>query len=1005
MARPVRVLNVAEKPSVAKSVAGILSHGTMRTRNGRSPYNKIFEFSYTIGAQQCDMLMTSVTGHLMELDFEDQYRKWHSCDPVDLYHAPVRKKVPDDKVNLQKTLEEEARHCQWLVLWLDCDREGENIAYEVVDVCCATNPRLNIWRAHFSALIDREIHHAAQNLGRPNKMFADAVDARQEIDLRIGASFTRFQTMLLSDSFVMPFGTEERKLVLSYGPCQFPTLGFVVERYWQVQAHVPEDFWSIKCYHKSEDGSAEFAWARKRLFDELAAVIIYEMCMEEPTATVCEVTGQEKRKFPPVPLNTVELQKRASRYFRMGSEQTMKVAEELYQAGFISYPRTETDRFSENQDLQFLVNEQTQHRDWGQYALRLLDPQEELWRQPGDGGHDDKAHPPIHPTRFSQGEGNWTQDHTRIYELVVRHFLACVSQPAIGYGTTATVDIAGERFTATGLMITAKNYLDVYRFDSWGASTIPNFEVGQQFIPTRLTLEAGRTQPPPLLSEADLISLMDKAGIGTDATMHDHIKKLLDRCYATKDAQTRFCPTTLGEALVMGYDTMGKDLWKPDLRALMESDMKAVSDGRKTKAQVLDAAIQGMKSCFVDTRTQKEKLLDALGIFFERSAGGGEQRQTGEIVRLCPTCQQSNMMLRKKPDGKYMVGCSGYPNCRNVVWLPGPAFEASVTNHACPNCGPGQVFKVNLKFRRGEIPPGYNVEHTGCVFCDRVIKELIDACGSGPRPPPGGGSGTPAVPSMARAGANTRPGGGFANTNATTTGRSNSFGSRSNVGSVSAFGNGNAGGTGGNFVSARDVANANATRNCTNCGRAGHYNMDCPQHGQGQGHPPTTTHRRNVSTPAAAARGAILCECQEPAVLLTANTEANRGRRFHRCPNRACDFFQWEDDTPAAPAAPASTQRGQARGRVGGRRGQSAATRALGRSSSARAANRSGSSRQAQSSGSSRSSGSAGRRGQSNARRLNNLVSATGESIGGGGSCFNCGESGHWANACPSRNM
>ena len=103
--------------------------------------------------------------------------------------------------------------------------------------------------------------------------------------------------------------------------------------------------------------------ARKRLFDELAAVIIYDMCMEEPTATVCEVTGQEKRKFPPVPLNTVELQKRASRYFRMGSEQTMKVAEELYQAGFISYPRTETDRFSENQDLQFLVNEQTRHRD------------------------------------------------------------------------------------------------------------------------------------------------------------------------------------------------------------------------------------------------------------------------------------------------------------------------------------------------------------------------------------------------------------------------------------------------------------------------------------------------------------------------------------------------------------------------------------------------------------------------------------------------------------------
>ena len=79
---------------MAKSVAGILSRGNMRVRNGRSVYNKIFEFAYTIGGQQCDMAMTSVTGHLMELDFDDQYRKWHSCDPVDLFQAPVRKKVP-----------------------------------------------------------------------------------------------------------------------------------------------------------------------------------------------------------------------------------------------------------------------------------------------------------------------------------------------------------------------------------------------------------------------------------------------------------------------------------------------------------------------------------------------------------------------------------------------------------------------------------------------------------------------------------------------------------------------------------------------------------------------------------------------------------------------------------------------------------------------------------------------------------------------------------------------
>ncbi|PON86226.1 DNA topoisomerase, type IA [Trema orientale] len=605
----IRVLNVAEKPSVAKSVANILSRNQgLRVREGRSRYNKIFEFAYSINGHPTQMLVTSVTGHLMELEFEDRFRKWHSCDPAQLFHAPVRKFVPEDKLDIKRTLEEEARRCQWLVLWLDCDREGENIAFEVLQVCTAVNPHLTIKRAHFSALIERDIHEAAQNLVQPNKFFADAVDARQEIDLRIGASFTRFQTMLLRDAFVIDAATDERNLVLSYGPCQFPTLGFVVERYWEVQSHEPEEFWVINCSHKSDEGIATFNWMRGHLFDYTCTVIIYEMCVQEPTATVTNVRKQEKLKYPPHPLNTIELEKRASRYFRMSSEHTMKVAEDLYQAGFISYPRTETDSFSQRTNLrkwnrlsnEAIVEEQQGHPVWGSYAQRLLDPGAGIWRNPSNGGHDDKAHPPIHPTKFSAGEPGWSQDHLRLYELVVRHFLACVSQPAVGAETTVDIDIAGELFSASGRVVLAKNYLDVYRFESWGGSLIPTYVMGQQFVPTTLTLDSGVTRPPPLLSEADLLSCMDKEGIGTDATMHDHIKKLLDRFYATKDSNTRFSPTNLGEALVMGYDDMGYKLWKPYLRAVMERDMKAVSEGAKHKAEVLETCLQQMKACFLD---------------------------------------------------------------------------------------------------------------------------------------------------------------------------------------------------------------------------------------------------------------------------------------------------------------------------------------------------------------------------------------------------------------------
>ncbi|XP_042481124.1 zinc finger CCCH domain-containing protein 48-like [Macadamia integrifolia] len=117
---------------------------------------------------------------------------------------------------------------------------------------------------------------------------------------------------------------------------------------------------------------------------------------------------------------------------------------------------------------QGIVQEQQRHPVWGPYAQRLLDAEAGLWRNPTGGGHDDKAHPPIHPTKFSGGESGWSQDHhQRLYELVVRHFLACVSQPAIGAETTVEIDIAGESFSASGRVIIALHELGSYLTICW----------------------------------------------------------------------------------------------------------------------------------------------------------------------------------------------------------------------------------------------------------------------------------------------------------------------------------------------------------------------------------------------------------------------------------------------------------------------------------------------------------------------------------------------------------
>lgn len=247
MARPIRVLNVAEKPSVAKSVSGILGRGNISSRRGPSKYNPIFEFPYELQGQQVQMVFTSVTGHLMELDFVPPYNtNWQNCDPLDLFDAPIKREVPKDKLPLKRQLEQEARKCQWLILWLDGDREGENISFEVREVCLQVNRNMRVLRARFSAIIPADLHAACRRLEPPNQQWSDAVEARKEIDLRLGAIFTRFQTLRLQRKF-----SELRKSVISYGPCQFPTLGFVVERYKKRESFVPEDFWKIEMIYRS----------------------------------------------------------------------------------------------------------------------------------------------------------------------------------------------------------------------------------------------------------------------------------------------------------------------------------------------------------------------------------------------------------------------------------------------------------------------------------------------------------------------------------------------------------------------------------------------------------------------------------------------------------------------------------------------------------------------------------------------------------------------------------
>ncbi|KAL8932175.1 MAG: hypothetical protein Q9216_006937 [Gyalolechia sp. 2 TL-2023] len=635
-----KVLCVAEKPSIAKSVAQHLSGGRINTHNvPGNQYVKNYEFDYAFAPPwgNCSVTMTSVLGHLTGTDFPPEYKKWQISTCQQLFDAPVITSVDEDKKPIARNITQQARYSKALFIWTDCDREGEHIGSEVRQAAFEGNQGLEVKRAIFSNTERGHVLQAAQRPVPLDDRQVSAVAARIELDLRLGVVFTRFQTLTLRTLG----GDLANDRIISYGSCQFPTLGFVVDRYFRVKNFIPEQFWSIKVVHHREDHDVTFLWRRHRLFDRMSVVILFERCLAARLAKVTKLQKRPTSKWKPLPLTTVELQKLGSRFLGMDSQRVMKIAESLYNKGWISYPRTETDQFDRGMDLKRLVEKQTQDNAWGPHAQELVNG---AFRQPRGGRHNDQAHPPIHPVNYV-APGSLGDDDRRVYEFVVRRFLACCSEDAKGESTTIEIDYGSETFFANGLLVLQKNYLLVYPYDKWESSQqLPHFAVGETFEPTEANITEGETSPPGYLTEPELISIMDANGIGTDATMAEHIAKIKEREYVMTQSSSgsgrgeaagrggrggrggrrggrggstgggggvqHFIPTTLGVALIEGYDSIGFDtsLGKPFLRKEMELKMKEICAGTKSRNDFVQETLEQYRDVFVRTQQQVEQL-------------------------------------------------------------------------------------------------------------------------------------------------------------------------------------------------------------------------------------------------------------------------------------------------------------------------------------------------------------------------------------------------------------
>lgn len=524
------------------------------------------------------MVFTSVLGHLFSIDFENK-GKWSDVDPEALFTGRIVKHIQPELMKIKENIEREALKSDMVIVWTDCDREGENIGRQIRDVVHGVKDIL-VRRARFSGITLGEIENALRNLDDINEHEADAVDARMELDLRIGSAFTRLQTL------AMAFHMEKR--ILSFGPCQIPTLGFVVERARERERFIEEKFWSLEVVVKRSLGLNKgcvenvFSWERGCIFDKNCVLHFYNHLLDG-RAIVIEKRMNEKIKYRPLPLRTVEMQKICTSYFKLSGHKVMEIAEGLYNKGYISYPRTETDVFNKSFDFKDALGRLVGDRYVGEYVGKLL----KEFKYPRSGKNDDMAHSPIYPLRCGNG---LTGDDRNVYDFVCRRFLGCLSKDARGMEVWYRLRVKDEIFGLKGIKVLERNYLEVYHYDKWDDKEVSEFSL-DEVVDGELYIRDGKTTPPNYLTEAELVTLMDKNGIGTDATIHEHILKIQERGYAAK-AGNEIRPSGLGMALIGSYEEFGLEVSKPLLRKNLEINLKRICDRKVERDLVVSEEVK-----------------------------------------------------------------------------------------------------------------------------------------------------------------------------------------------------------------------------------------------------------------------------------------------------------------------------------------------------------------------------------------------------------------------------
>ncbi len=644
------ILVVCEKQNAAKRIADILSKGNAKETKSHNVPVYVFERngkSYSI---------IGLRGHILELDYPEEYRGWHRIKPRELTHIAPEKKVSKTSRNIVTALKELGRKKEDIIVATDYDREGELIGVEGLDIIKNVNPKARVKRARFSALTSGEVESAFKNLLDVDYNLSSSAESRQVVDLAWGATLTRFISIA---------SNQGGRDFLSVGRVQSPTLAIIVDREKEIEKFEPEPYWEIEAL-LDKKGKFSAKHSKGKFMEEGKAKEVFEKVKSAEVGRVVKVNIKEKRDKPPAPYNTTAFLRDATRR-GFSAARAMSIAEDLYTRGLISYPRTDNTVYPKSLNLRNLL-ESLKESEFKSEALELLENKQ---LKPTRGKTFATDHPPIHPTGSAQKK-ELNKNQWRIYELVVRRFFATLAKGSILEITNLNLDLNGETFEAKGLKIKVFGWRKFFPYNNPKEIILPKIAEGDKVNILGVELIEDQTKPPNRYGQGSLIQEMERLGLGTKSTRHEIIQKLYERGYV-KGSPPK--PTPSGIAVIEALEEHARTITRARMTSTLEKDMALVAEGKKD---------------FEDVVKESQDMLDKVFIILEENQemiGSSIKKALMEqrIVGKCSKCGGELLIIRSQR-GKRFVGCSNFPKCRNSFSLPQQG-KLDFLDKTCDKCG------------------------------------------------------------------------------------------------------------------------------------------------------------------------------------------------------------------------------------------------------------------------------------------------------------------------------